>query len=165
MAARFEQAAASGEVLIGEATYALVRESVLVEAVEPLTLKGKSEPVPAYRLVSTLEAPERSHAARFVGASASARRLPRDGTRAEQARCELVTVVGDAGSRQVTVRSGSTRLIDAPSSAAAACRTERGSPYWPVVEVIKQLAVATVRPGGRGRDPLRPGRVRRCDER
>ena len=79
VAARFEQAAEPGEVLIGEATYALVRGAVLVEAVEPLTLKGKSEPVPAYRLVSALDAPERSHASRFVGRERELRRSPRRG--------------------------------------------------------------------------------------
>ena len=67
VAARFEQAAAPGEVLIGETTYALVHDAVAVEQVEPLSLKGKSEPVPAYRLVSVLDAPERSHASQFVG--------------------------------------------------------------------------------------------------
>ena len=44
-----------------------MREAVVAEPVEPLTLKGKSDPVPAYRLVSVLDAPERSHASRFVG--------------------------------------------------------------------------------------------------
>ena len=62
VAARLEQAAEPGEVLIGEATHALVRDAVDAEPVEPLTLKGKSEPVPAFRLVSVLDAPERSHA-------------------------------------------------------------------------------------------------------
>ena len=62
VAARFEQAAAPGEVLIGETTHALVREAVVAEPVEPLELKGKSEPVPTFRLVSVLDAPERSHA-------------------------------------------------------------------------------------------------------
>jgi class 3 adenylate cyclase len=58
VAARFEQAAAPGEVLIGEAPHALVRAAVLVEAVEPLTLKGKPEPVPAHRLVSVIRIDE-----------------------------------------------------------------------------------------------------------
>ena len=52
VAARLEQVAPVGEVLIGESTYRLVRESVEVVPVEPLTLKGKPEPVPAYRLLS-----------------------------------------------------------------------------------------------------------------
>ena len=67
VAARLEQAAAPGEVLIGEATHALVRGAVVTEPLEPLTLKGKAEPVAALRLVSALEAPERSHDSRFVG--------------------------------------------------------------------------------------------------
>src|SRR6059036_169300 len=61
VAARLEQAAESGEVLMGAATYALVSAAAVAEPVQPLTLKGKSEPVPAFRLVSVLEAPERRH--------------------------------------------------------------------------------------------------------
>ena len=49
VAARLEQNAPANEVLIGEVTYALVRDYVEAERVE-LTLKGKAEPVPAYLL-------------------------------------------------------------------------------------------------------------------
>ena len=45
VAARLEQAAQPGEVLVGEPTLALVRDAVDVEPIEPLELKGKSEPV------------------------------------------------------------------------------------------------------------------------
>ena len=51
VAARLEQAAQPGEVLVGEPTLALVRDAADVEPIEPLELKGKSEPVPAYRLL------------------------------------------------------------------------------------------------------------------
>src|SRR5438876_714162 len=43
VAARLEQAAQPGEVLIGEETLGLTRDAVEVEVVEPLQLKGKSE--------------------------------------------------------------------------------------------------------------------------
>src|SRR6476659_3726212 len=46
VAARLQQAASPGEVLIAEATFALVAETVEVEPVEPLELKGKSEQLP-----------------------------------------------------------------------------------------------------------------------
>ena len=46
LAARLEQAAAAGEILIGEQTEQLVRDAVRAESVEPLALKGKAEPVP-----------------------------------------------------------------------------------------------------------------------
>src|SRR4051794_33363969 len=52
VAARLEQAAGDDEVLIGDRTYRLVRDAVEVEPAQPLDLKGKSEPVPAYRLLS-----------------------------------------------------------------------------------------------------------------
>ena len=51
VAARLEQAAAPGEILLGAETLRLVRDAVEVEPLEPLDLKGKSEPVAAYRLV------------------------------------------------------------------------------------------------------------------
>ena len=41
VAARLEQAAAPGEVMVGAETLALVRDAVVAEPVEPLTLKGK----------------------------------------------------------------------------------------------------------------------------
>ena len=141
VAARLEQAAEPGEVLIGETTHELVRGAVLVEAVEPLSLKGKSEPVPALRLVSVLVAPERSHTSRFVGRDAELRSLAAAWERVQaQARCELVTVVGDAG-------VGKSRLV-AEALDAVEARVVRGSclpygegiTYWPVVEVVKQLA-------------------------
>ena len=50
VAARLEQAASPGEVLVGEATYRLVHAGVSVEAVPPIVVRGKSEPVIAFRL-------------------------------------------------------------------------------------------------------------------
>src|SRR5207247_6742257 len=51
VAARLEQNAPAGEVLIGEETYRAVSYAIDAEPVEPLELKGKSGRVPAYRLV------------------------------------------------------------------------------------------------------------------
>ena len=47
VAARLEQAASPGDVLIGEPTLDLVRDATDAEPIEPLVLKGKIEPVPA----------------------------------------------------------------------------------------------------------------------
>src|ERR1043166_1108443 len=51
VAARLEQTAGAGEVLLGQLTYRLLRQAATAEAVETLALKGKEKPVPAYRLV------------------------------------------------------------------------------------------------------------------
>ena len=73
VAARLEQAAPAGEVLIGESTYRLVREAVEVVPVGPLELKGKPLPVPAYRLLGHGRSQERQ-----AEGSAAHRPRPRD---------------------------------------------------------------------------------------
>src|SRR5690349_13281137 len=67
VAARLEQAAQPGEALLGAETLGLVGSAVDVGEERLLELKGKSEPISAYPLVSVRDAPERSHASRFVG--------------------------------------------------------------------------------------------------
>ena len=78
VAARLEQAARPGEVLIGEQTFRLARAAIDVEPVEPLALKGKAESLGAYRLLRVVE-----------GAPAFDRRLdaPLVGRRDELASC------------------------------------------------------------------------------
>jgi tetratricopeptide (TPR) repeat protein len=141
VAARFEQAAEPGEVLIGEATLALVRDAVAAEPVEPLTLKGKSQPMPAFRLVSVLEAPERSHASRFVGRERELAQIMEAWAHVqEDARCELVTVMGDAGVGKSRLVTEALSGIEAHVVRARCLPYGEGITYWPVVEVVKQLA-------------------------
>ncbi len=69
VAARLEQAAPANDILIGESTFRLVRDVVEIEEMEPLELKGKSERVPAYRLVAVNdgEALARHHERPMIG--------------------------------------------------------------------------------------------------
>ena len=55
VAARLEQSAAAGEILIGAPTRLLGGDAIVVEDVEPLELRGKSERVPAFRLLGVRE--------------------------------------------------------------------------------------------------------------
>ena len=146
VAARLEQAARPGEILIGSETHRLIRDAVRVEPVEPLALKGKSAPVPAFRLLEVVP-----------GAPALARRLdsPMVGRDAELQQllgaferavggpaCELVTVLGVAG-------VGKSRLIQELRTglpAQALVLKGRCLPYgegitfWPVAEIVRQAA-------------------------
>jgi len=143
VAARLQQAAQPGETLLGEATLRMARDAVEVEPVEALQLKGKREPVPAWRLVSvsTVAAERRFDSAlvgreRELGALAEAWERVRGGPG-----CELVTVVGTAG-------VGKSRLVAEFLTGAEATVVRgrclsygEGITYWPVVEVLKQLEV------------------------
>ena len=147
-AARLEQAAAGGEVVLGDLTYRLARDQIEVEFMAPLILKGKAEPVPAYRLtrVSTQATMERSHGTPFVGREAEMGRLSSALAEAIAGRgARLVTVVGDAG-------VGKSRLIlEFASAAAEQARLVRGRclPYgdgitfWPLAEVVREAAGIT----------------------
>src|SRR5215204_6388850 len=91
VAARLEQAAQAGEVLVGEPTLVLAREAAEVEPVQPLVLKGKANPVPAYRLLSVGHVPERRHDAPFVGRERERRLLREAWDRVREGEhCELV---------------------------------------------------------------------------
>jgi class 3 adenylate cyclase/tetratricopeptide (TPR) repeat protein len=140
VAARLEQAAEPGEVLIGEPTLALVREAVLAEPIEPLALKGKGEPVPAYRLLAVPGPPERSHSARFVGRARELSTLLQAWDRTlNQPSCEVVTVVGEAGVGKSRLVAEALGDIDARVVGGRCLPYGDGITYWPVVEVVKQL--------------------------
>jgi class 3 adenylate cyclase len=140
VAARLEQAAQPGEVLIGQPTLALVRDAAEVQPVEPLRLKGKAKPVPAYRLLRVRAAPERPHGARFVGRSRELAviREAWERVQAEQ-RCELVTVIGDAGVGKSRLVAELLASIEATVVRGRCLPYGEGITYWPVVEILKQL--------------------------
>jgi tetratricopeptide (TPR) repeat protein len=56
VAARIQQAAEPATILLSEATYELARSYVRVEPVGPLLLKGKADPITAYRLLDISQA-------------------------------------------------------------------------------------------------------------
>ena len=148
VAARLEQAAGEMQTLIGQPTYELVHDAVEVEAVEPLTLKGKSQPVPAYQLNAVrgeigvarrLERP-------MVGREAELAVVRAAFDRSVAARgCEVVTVLGEAG-------LGKTRLVEAFISGTRGETTVLrghclsygdGITFWPLAEVVRQAAAIT----------------------
>jgi class 3 adenylate cyclase/tetratricopeptide (TPR) repeat protein len=140
VAARLQQAAEPGEVLIGEPTLAVVREAVEVVALEPLELKGKAQPVPAYRLKAVHEPRERRPETRFVGRQQelAAVRAAWDHAVAER-RCELVTIVGEAGVGKSRLVGEALAGIEAPIVSGRCLPYGEGITYWPVVGVVKQL--------------------------
>jgi class 3 adenylate cyclase len=157
VAARLEQAAEPGDVLIGERTWQLVRDAVTVEPMAPLALKGKGDPVAGFRLLGVR--PDAAGHARHLDAPMVSRDrelglLAGGLERAVGERRGLLTVVlGPAGvgkSRLVqefvaTVRGRATVLR------GRCLEYGEGLTYWPVAEVVRD-AVASggpEAPGGR----------------
>ncbi|MGD0713891.1 MAG: adenylate/guanylate cyclase domain-containing protein [Gaiellaceae bacterium] len=140
VAARLEQAARPGEVLIGEETFAFVEGAAVVEHVEPLEIKGKAEPVEALRLLSVRDAPQRGHELPFVGRERELALVRETWRRVCHDRCcELVTIVGEAGIGKSRLVAESLRDIEATPVQGRCLPYGNGITYWPVVEVLKQL--------------------------
>jgi len=148
VAARLEQAAEAGQVLIGEHTYELVRDDVRVEPVAPLELKGKSEPVPAFRLVDLVDRPVglgRPARSPLVGRERELGLLRAAFERAVAERaCRLVTVVGPAGVGKSRLLEEFTRpLRGAATIVAGRCLSYGdGLSFWPLREMMETLAGA-----------------------
>ena len=148
VAARLEQAAQPGQILIGESTYRLARAFIDATPVEPLDLKGKSEPVAAYELLGVRAESSRS-AARETHLVGRAQEL--DTVLAafeeilQQAAPKWVTITGAAG-------SGKSALVDAFRASVGErarfltghCLSYgEGITFWPVAEIIKDAAGIT----------------------
>jgi len=145
VAARLEQHAPAQEVLIGESTYRLVRDAVEVEVVEPLELKGKAEPMPAYRLlsVSREEGVSRHLDAPIVGRELELSLLSDALTHAQQTRtCRLVTIVAPAGvGKSRLLREFLERSRTIATQLRGRCLSYGdGITFWPLGEMAREAA-------------------------
>jgi class 3 adenylate cyclase len=144
VAARLEQAAQPGEVLLAADTYALARDAIEVEPVEPLALKGKAQTVEAYRLLAVKGEGEgfaRRQDAPMVGRETELRRLDDAFDQAVRDRsCQLFTILGAAGVGKSRLAAEFLAGLDGATVVRGRCLTYgEGITYWPVVEVVKQL--------------------------
>jgi class 3 adenylate cyclase/tetratricopeptide (TPR) repeat protein len=143
VAARLEQVAGAGEVLLGPQTHALVRQHVVAAPVGPLELKGKSGGVPTYRLERVAPADDAIGLRvdpPFVGRDAELGALREAFERARsRSTCVLATVIGSAG----VGKSRLAREFVAELAGDARVVSGRCLPYgdgitfWPVIELVK----------------------------
>ncbi|MET0729873.1 MAG: AAA family ATPase, partial [Solirubrobacterales bacterium] len=147
IATRLEQSAPPREILIGEQTLELVRGAVLVQAVAPLDVEGKSQPVRAFRLLD-VASPDREIDRRLssplVGRERELRVLREAFDRTVSAgTCELVTLVGPAGVGKTRLTTDFVRSLgNAGTAVTGRCLSYgQGLTFWPLREIVAQLAV------------------------
>ena len=70
VAARLQAAARPGSVTVGETTHRATREAIAYDELEPLELKGKAEPVPAWEAREVLAERRTQRAAPRTGGAA-----------------------------------------------------------------------------------------------
>jgi class 3 adenylate cyclase/tetratricopeptide (TPR) repeat protein len=146
VAARLQQAAGAGEILLGDPTRRLLQEAIRVEAVEALPLKGKAEPVPAWRLLEILpDVPAFARPIRtpFVGREAELAELESAFARTvDEGSCRLVTVLGPPGigksrlAREFVATVGERARVVVGRCVAYG----EGITYWPLAEIVNHVA-------------------------
>jgi predicted ATPase len=145
-AKRLEQAAAGGEILIGAVTERLVRHAARLEAVAPVDAKGKANPVEAW-LVRLLEEATPYPEPRFVGRERELEVLESAWERVHvDNRCELVTVLGEAGIGKSRLVSELAAEIEGQVVSGRCLSYGEGITYWPVLEVLRQLRALPSQP-------------------
>jgi class 3 adenylate cyclase/tetratricopeptide (TPR) repeat protein len=147
VASRLQSAARPGSVTVGETTHRLTRGPIEYDELEPLTLKGKAEPVPAWEavrlLVSGTAARGTRTAAPLIGREDESSlllslfdRVVREG------KPHLVTVIGQAGvGKTRLLREFATQLAEREQKAAfrvGHCPAYgAGLAYWALGEIIR----------------------------
>ena len=146
VAARLEQAAEPGEVLLGEATYEAVRDAVVAEATAPLAAKGKARPLAARRLLGLrpdVPAFARPISTPFVGRRDELEELRGafDAVVRERS-CALATIVGTPGmgkSRLARELIGSLET-EARIVVGRCIAYGQGITYLPLADVVREVA-------------------------
>jgi class 3 adenylate cyclase len=123
VAARLEQLAEPGEVLIGEPTWQLLGDGADVKELAPATLKGKSAPLRVFRLLSVAPPSARTLTSPMVGRTEQLQLLQHSFAVARRDRaCSLFTVLGSAGVGKSRLRS-TTWSSRSSSVGSAQCRS------------------------------------------
>ncbi|MBA3300426.1 MAG: AAA family ATPase, partial [Thermoleophilaceae bacterium] len=146
VASRLQSAGRPGTVTVGRDTWRATRAAIEYSELEPLTLKGKSEPVPAWEATGFVDEGSGTHTAtqsRLIGRDEDLDQLVSlAGRVGRENRPHLATIIGQAGVgksrllREFERRSAS--LDPAPRLRAGRCLPYgQGVVYWALGEIIR----------------------------
>ncbi len=147
VASRLQDEARSGEIVLSRSTYELVRDRVRVGPAEPISLRGKRQPVVANRLERLLpEVPFVRSTATMIGRQRELQRLMAAfETAVAESRCQLFTVIGAAGvGKSRLAWEFGRRLGGRAVVVRGRCLAYgEGVTYWPVAEIVHDIVGIT----------------------
>lgn len=144
LAARLQQAARPGEILVGPTAYRLAAASLVTEEAGPLDLKGVDGGLRAWRVVDVIEGAGRPLGPRapLVGREPELELLENTFSRVvRDRRAYLFTVFGEPGvGKSRLVREFLDGVARASSLMGRALPYGEGVTYWPLGEMVKAAA-------------------------
>jgi class 3 adenylate cyclase/tetratricopeptide (TPR) repeat protein len=147
VAARLQQAARSGEILIGQSARRLTAGAIETESAGPLELRGFREPIAAFRPVCAIDGsrPLRHLEAPFIGRDAELELLENTFARTiRDKRPHVFTVYGEPGvGKSRLLREFLAGVEGATILQGRALPYGEGVTYWPIAEMVKAAAGIT----------------------
>jgi class 3 adenylate cyclase len=146
LAARLQQHAEPGSILISDATYRLVRDDVQAVRLDPIAVKGKSEPITCYKVSAAVprRSPLRGLGERalstFVGRDRDVSQLLDLAADVQSGHGQIVSVVGEPGAGKSRLlyefRRGLTGKITYLEGRCLSYGS--AAPYIPILDIIRQ---------------------------
>jgi class 3 adenylate cyclase/tetratricopeptide (TPR) repeat protein len=144
IAARLQQVAEPGQILIGPGAYRLTLGRVETEDVGPLELRGRSTPIWVWRAVAAVDGAARKTGleAPLVGRDAELELLQNTFARAvRDRRAHLFTIYGDPGVGKSRLGREFVAGLEGATVLAGRCLPYgEGITYWPLAEMVKAAA-------------------------
>ncbi len=141
LAARLQQAAPEGAILIGPGVLSLANGRVVAEPDEPVAVGGRAEPLPTWRLVDVAAQPGRAvPSAPFVGRDVELELLHNAYARAvRDRRAHLATVFGEPGIGKSRLVHEFVEGVERATILRGRCLPfGEGVTYWALAEMVKQ---------------------------
>ena len=144
LAARLQQVARPGEILVGPTAYRLAAGTLVVEDAGPLELKGMGAPLRAWRVMAAMDGPRRPLGPRapLVGRETELELLENTFARTTRdGRAHLFTIFGEPGVGKSRLGREFVDGLERASVLSGRCLPYgEGVTYWPLAEMIKAAA-------------------------
>jgi class 3 adenylate cyclase/tetratricopeptide (TPR) repeat protein len=144
LAARLQQEAEAGEIIVGPGAARLVRGRIELDEVGPLELRGWQKPVTAYRVVCASEpgAPVGGISSPLVGRESELELLENTFARTvRDRRASLFTLYGDPGVGKSRLAREFVAGLEGATVLMGRCLPYgEGVTYWPLAEMVKASA-------------------------
>ncbi|MGD2127627.1 MAG: adenylate/guanylate cyclase domain-containing protein, partial [Desulfobacteraceae bacterium] len=144
LASRLQGLAKKGEILVGHDTYRRVEGHFSFESLEPVTVKGKAEPVQVYKVLSQKERPVTTHRlsglrAKLIGRKGEMAELGDAVERLRGGKGRIFSICGDAGtgkSRMVEDFKATLDLEEIQWFEGHAYAYAQNIPYFPLINFL-----------------------------
>jgi class 3 adenylate cyclase/tetratricopeptide (TPR) repeat protein len=144
LAARLQQHAAAGQILVGPSAYRLTLDRIEVEDVGPVEVRGRKEPLWAWRALRAYDGGPRALRleAPLVGRDDELSLLENTYTRVvKNKRAHLVTIFGEPGVGKSRLAREFLETLEGATVLQGRCLPYgEGITYWPLAEMVKVSA-------------------------